>query len=76
MATIITNKADVTGITRFKFASIIRIAVSVAEPNPVWCTSRAGAIVPGTRNALLINILNPKKMFQVLQKPSHVSAPL
>jgi len=35
MATMITNKADVTGITKFRFASMIRIAVSVADPKPL-----------------------------------------
>lgn len=62
MATMITNKADVTGITKFKFANMIRIAVSVAEPKPLWWTSRAGAIVPGTRNALIIRFLKIKKI--------------
>lgn len=61
MATIITNKADVTGITRFKFANMIRIAVSVAEPKPLWWTSRAGAIVPGTRNAFIYNMCKSEK---------------
>lgn len=46
----ITNKAEVTGMTRLRFASTMRMAVSVAEPKPLSWTSRAGAIVPGTRN--------------------------
>lgn len=58
-----TNKADVTGMTRFRFASTMRIAVSVAEPKPLLWTSRAGAIVPGTRNALTVNIFKSQNEF-------------